>query len=122
MIYQILADVTVVLHLLFIVFVVIGAFAVLRWPRLIWIHLPFVVWAIMIEFFTWTCPLTPLENWLRIQGGTEGYSTSFTEHYILPVIYPATLTYGLQVALGTFVLIVNVAVYWRFVSRRQQRT
>lgn len=120
--YRILADLVVGLHLLFIVFAIAGGFAVLRWRQLLLIHLPVVVWAAMIEFFSWVCPLTPLENWLRARGGVEGYATSFTEHYILPIIYPAQLTYSLQVVLGLLVLSVNLAVYARLLTRARQRT
>lgn len=114
-----LADVVVVLHAAFVVFAVAGAFLVLKWPGLRWIHLPVVAWAVLIEFVGWVCPLTPLELWLRQQAGLAGYEGGFIEHYIWPLLYPAGLTRAHQYALGAFVLVVNVVIYaWAWRRRR----
>ncbi|HEY7753587.1 MAG TPA: DUF2784 domain-containing protein [Steroidobacteraceae bacterium] len=124
MIYRALADAVLVLHLAFILFVVLGGFAVLRWPRLAWIHVPVVLWGAAIEFFGWICPLTPLEKWLRQMGGETAYSGGFIGHYLLPVIYPAGLTRGVQLVLGALVVAVNLAVYaalWRRARRAPGR-
>ncbi|HVS04348.1 MAG TPA: DUF2784 domain-containing protein, partial [Thermoanaerobaculia bacterium] len=74
-----LADATVVLHFLFVVFVVLGGLLVLRWPRLAWVHLPVAAWGVLIEWVGWICPLTPLENRLRALGGEAGYAGGFVE-------------------------------------------
>lgn len=111
MIYQFLASGVVAVHLAFIIFAVAGGLFVLKWRRLAWLHLPACVWAALIEFMGWICPLTPLENWLRTQAGTAGYSGSFVEHYLLPLIYPLVLTRPLQVLLGLLVLGINLAIY-----------
>ena len=111
MVYPILADLVVVIHLLFVLFVMLGGLLVLRWRVCAWIHIPAVVWAALIEFSGWICPLTPLENHLRIKGGSSGYATGFVEHYIIPLLYPAQLTRELQVFLGLLVLIVNLVIY-----------
>jgi hypothetical protein len=108
----ILAGVVVGLHLAFVLFVVLGGFLVLRWPRLAWLHLPAAVWAALIEFAGWVCPLTPLENQLRRAAGTAEYAGGFVEHYLRPVLYPAGLTRGTQYVLGAAVVGVNAAVYW----------
>lgn len=109
--YRVLADLVVVIHLAFVLFAVLGGFLVLRWKRCVWLHLPAVVWAALIEFAGWVCPLTPLENWLRERGGAFAYQSSFIEHYILPILYPSVLTRPLQIFLGLFVLGVNVGIY-----------
>ncbi len=111
MIYRLLADITVIIHLLFVAFVVAGGLLVFKWKRVIWLHIPAAIWGVLIEFFGWICPLTPLENWLRHQGGAAGYQSGFIEHYILPVLYPTALTPTLQIILGLFVIVVNLAVY-----------
>lgn len=111
MFYGMLADVTVIAHFAFVLFAVFGGFLVLKWKRCAWIHLPVVLWAALIEFTGWICPLTPLENWLRAQAGTGGYSSSFIEHYILPVLYPTQLTRQLQITLGLVVLGINLGIY-----------
>lgn len=113
------ADFVVLLHFTFILFVVLGGLLLLKWPRLVWIHLPAVAWGVLIEFTGWICPLTPLENWLRLAGGAGGYSGGFVEQYILALIYPAGLTREVQFFLGLGVLIVNMAVYAALWSGRR---
>jgi hypothetical protein len=120
MAYRILADLILVLHLGFIVFVMAGGFLVLRRRRVAWIHVPAVVWAVLIEFMGWLCPLTPLEIWARTQAGETGYSGGFVEHYLLPVVYPASLTHEVQIALGAGVLLANALIYaWITVRLRR---
>ena len=121
MTFRILADVTLVLHLAFVVFVVGGGLLVARWPRVAWAHLPAVAWAASVEFAGWVCPLTPLENWLRPQGGRTAYSSGFIEHYLVPVLYPPSLSRELQWVLGALVILVNAAVYLLVVRRRVRR-
>lgn len=111
MFYRLAADSLVVLHLLFILFVVCGALLVLKWRWLVVIHLPAVVWAALLEFQAWRCPLTPLEQQLRVAGGEAGYRGGFIEHYLLPLIYPADLTREFQVLLGLFVVSINIVIY-----------
>ena len=117
MIERALADLVVVVHLGFVAFVIFGALLV-RWrSRVAWIHIPCVAWACLLEFRGWICPLTPLENWLRREAGATGYSDSFTEHYLLPVLYPAGLTTDVQIALGAAVLGLNVVLYATLLRR-----
>lgn len=121
MIYRILADAVVVLHLLFILYVVLGALFVLKWPKTAFIHLPIVVWGTLIELIGWICPLTPLENSLRLEAGLQGYETGFIEHYLLPLIYPASYTHALQLGLGAFVIAVNLSLYTLVILRYRKR-
>jgi hypothetical protein len=113
-----LADVVVLLHAGFVAFVVLGGFLVLRWRRVAWVHLPAAAWGALIELWGGVCPLTPLENWLRSQGGATPYAGGFVERYVVPVLYPAVLTRTVAIALGVFVLAVNGLVYWRVFRRR----
>jgi hypothetical protein len=117
-----LADLVVVLHASFVLFVVGGGLLALRRPRLACVHLPAAVWGVLIEFGGWLCPLTPLENWLRRRGGGTGYAGGFVEHYVLPVLYPSGLTRGVQLSLGLIVLAVNGAVYGYLLRHRRLRT
>jgi len=115
-------DLVVAVHLLFVVFVVIGGLLLLRWPGLIWLHLPAVAWGVFIEFSGGICPLTPLENQLRLEAGQDAYSGGFVEHYLLPILYPDNLTLDVQQVLGTLVILVNLAIYaWVFGVLRQRR-
>jgi hypothetical protein len=114
--YRLLADLVLVTHAAFVAFVMLGGLAVLRWPRLAWLHLPVVLWGAGIEFFGGICPLTPLENRWRQLAGDQGYAGGFVDHYIVALLYPDGLTRSVQVALGLLVLVVNVAIYayaWR---------
>lgn len=113
MLAQLGATAVALFHLAFIVFVVIGGLLLLRWPRLMWLHLPAAVWGVLIEFCGWYCPLTNLENFLLRRAGQAGYSGGFLAHYIFSIIYPSGLTRGMEIALGTFVLAVNAGVYWK---------
>ena len=113
MLFGIAADIVVLLHFAFILFVVLGGFLVLKWRRLAWIHLPSVLWGALSEFTGWICPLTPLESWLREQGGDRGFSGGFINHYLGTLIYPEGLTRELQWLLGALVLAINAAIYFR---------
>lgn len=119
---RLLADSVVLFHLLFIAFAVGGGIIVLRWRRMMWVHLPAVAWAVWVEVMNRPCPLTPLENYFRRRGGEAGYPGGFVEHYIWPMIYPAALTDRIQLMIGAFVFCVNVAAYavvfWRWKRRR----
>lgn len=121
MLVRLAADVVVVAHLAFILFVVLGGFAVLRRPRLAWLHLPAAAWAALLEFRGLICPLTPLENALRHAAGEAGYSGGFIEHYLLPLIYPAGLTRETGFVLGLGVVAVNAALYGRLLWRRVRK-
>ena len=109
--YRFLADAVVVIHLAFVLFAVAGGLLVLKWRRILWIHLLAAVTAVLAELTGWICPLTHLENWFREKGGSVSYSESFVEHYIVPVLYPERLTRSVQIVLGTFVITVNLIVY-----------
>jgi hypothetical protein len=120
MVYRVLADLMVVLHLAFILFVIVGALLVLKWRWLIFIHIPAALWGALIEFMDWICPLTPLENSFRHKAGQSGYEGGFIDHYLIPIIYPEGLTSSLQFILGAGVIVLNVAIYW-FVIKRISR-
>jgi hypothetical protein len=112
----------VVVHLLFVAFALAGGLLVVWRRRAAWLHLPCAVWAALIEYAGWICPLTPLENHLRRLGGEAGYAGGFVETYLLAVLYPEGLTRGVQIALGSLVVVVNVGLYaWAF-GRRRGRT
>jgi len=116
-VYRLLANAVVVVHALFIVFIVCGGFLAWRWRWVAVLHVPCAVWGVLIEYNGWICPLTPLENSLRMRAGQQGYSGGFVEHYLVPAIYPAGLTPRIQVVLGTAVLVVNVITYAVVVRR-----
>ena len=111
--YHLLADAALVIHFAFILFVILGGILIIWWPKVIWLHIPAAVWGALIEIAGWICPLTHLENWLRVKGGQTGYAGGFIEKYILPVIYPAGLTRKIQITLGILVIFINLFIYWK---------
>jgi hypothetical protein len=112
------ADLVVVVHLLFIGFIVGGVFLTWRWPLIIWPHIPAVIYGALVEFAGFTCPLTLLENDLRQRAGEAGYRGGFIAHYLVKVIYPPGLTHGMQIGLGVLLLLVAIIGYWGFLRRR----
>lgn len=122
MIAKLTADIVVIVHLAFIVFVVTGGFLVIRWRWVAFLHIPCAVWGALIEFTGWICPLTPLECWLREAAGGAGYGGGFVDHYVVPLVYPVTLTRRMQFWLGLTVLAVNLLAYGLvIVARRRDR-
>ena len=111
MLFRIAADAVLFLHLAFIVFALFGAVLAVRWRWLPLIHLPAAAWGFFIEISGRVCPLTWVENDLRLRAGQAGYRESFIEHYLLNVIYPSGLTREVQFALAGVVLAVNAAIY-----------
>ena len=117
MAYHQFADLVLVVHFAFLAFVVAGGAFVLRWPRVAWVHVPAVIWGVLIEFFGWICPLTPLEIALRHRAGEAAYTGGFIAHYVMRVIYPDGLTRGIQVMLGILVLALNGGIYAAMIAR-----
>ena len=106
-----LADILVLLHLAFVVFVVAGGLLVIRWPRAAWVHLPAAAWGAAVEITGWICPLTPLENSLRERAGLDVYTGDFVARYLLPVLYPEGLTRQIQLAIAAVVIVANAGIY-----------
>ncbi len=118
---RLLADAVLVFHGLFIVWAAAGAIAVWRWPRLAWLHLPALAWAVWIEASGRICPLTPLENSLRHAAGQTGYTGGFIDHYLGRIIYPNGLTRETQWLIAGVLLLVNMAAYLMVVRRARSR-
>ncbi len=119
--YPLLADLVLIVHLAFVVFVVWGGLLVLKWRWIAWLHLPAAVWGAVVEFTGWICPLTPLENRLREQGGEASYRSDFIAEHLLPLLYPESLTHNVQLLLGTGVVVLNAAVYWGLWQMQRRR-
>ncbi|MFC5462923.1 DUF2784 domain-containing protein [Massilia niabensis] len=122
--YALASALVLLVHLAFVLFVVFGAALLPRWPRLVWLHLPAAAWGVFVELTGRGCPLTALENLLRVRAGLEGYPESFIEHYILWLLYPGALTRDTQLLLAAGVAAINLILYgWVFLraSRRRAR-
>jgi hypothetical protein len=119
---HVLATVVVAAHVAFIAFVVIGGLFVLRWRKLLFLHVAAVIWAVYIEWSGAICPLTPLENTLRAAAGLEAYAGDFVAEYVFPLLYPDGLTRRAQLAIGIGVLAVNGCVYTVLLRQRRSNT
>ena len=120
MLFRILIDLTIFIHFGFAIFAAIGGLFALRWRTVIIFHLPACIWAALIEFSGWICPLTPLENWFRIKGAATGYQNGYLDPYILPILYPENLTRGIQIVLGILVITANAIIYGIIVKKAIQ--
>jgi hypothetical protein len=118
MIYSVIADLLVGLHFVFILFVILGGVLVVHRTWVALLHLPCLVWGVMIEWQGWICPLTPLELHYRELAGDAGYSGGFIEHYLMPLVYPASLTRTLQIVLGSSLLALNLLIYGYLIFSR----
>jgi hypothetical protein len=119
MLFRLAADAVLLIHLAFILFALLGGAIAVCWRWIPVVHLPAAAWGFFVEFTGRICPLTYLENYLRIKAGQSGYTESFVEHYLLAIIYPAGLTREIQFALAAVVIGVNMVIYgWLFVRKR----
>lgn len=118
--FKFLADLVLLVHLAFIVFVLFGGLLLQRWPRLVWLHFPAIIWVIFAEVAGWVCPLTPLENYLLMLAGGEMYQGDFIGRYLLPLVYPAGLTPTIRLILAAVVIVFNVIIYAVVVRARRR--
>jgi hypothetical protein len=124
MVYRALTELTVFVHFAFLLFVIGGAWLVRRWPWVAAPHLLAAAWGVYVEAMPGIiCPLTPLENRFAALAGQEGYTGSFVEHYLVPILYPDGLTRNVQWTLAGLVLGINVVAYGLVLrQRRAERT
>ena len=123
MFFRLAADLILASHLIFIIFVILGGLLAIRYRWLIFVHVPAAIWGAFVEISGRICPLTTWENQLRQSAGDSGYTDSFVEHYLLPVIYPAGLTRSTQIWIAGAVILVNVVIYgWLVYRLKQSRT
>jgi hypothetical protein len=112
-----IASVILSVHLLWILWVIFGAF----WTRgrifLTAFHILSLVWGIVVELSPLPCPLTMAEQFFEGKAGAEAYRGAFLPHLLDRLVYP-NLPEVLLVAVGVAVCAVNLGVYaWRFWNR-----
>lgn len=109
--YVILAEFTLIIHFVFIIFVIFGGLLFFIAKKIIFIHIPAFIWGAYMELTQSICPLTYLENWFLFKANVATYSTGFIQNYLIPFIYPTNLTKDIQINLGISLIILNAVIY-----------
>ena len=109
--YELAANLTLIVHFAFILFVVFGALLFFVATKIIFIHFPALIWGSYIELTNSICPLTYLENWFLHKANLTTYSEGFIQNYLMPIVYPASLTKDLQIYLGIALIVINIVFY-----------
>ena len=116
-VFEIYATLALLLHFSFILFVIFGAIFILKFKKIIYVHIPAVAWGAYIELSHSICPLTHLENFFLKKAGKDQYSVDFIENYIFKIIYPPALNYEIQTYLGVILIFVNLLIYYYIVKK-----
>ena len=109
--YELFAKLTLIIHLIFILFVIFGGLLFFISSKIIYIHFPALLWGIYIELTNSVCPLTFLENWFLNKGELTTYSNDFINNYLFPIIYPVGLNNEIQIYLGLSLIVINILIY-----------
>ena len=115
--YEIAADLILIIHFTFVLFVVFGALLIFASIKIIFIHIPAVIWGSYIELTNSICPLTYLENWFLHKANLTTYSEGFIQNYLVPIVYPMNLTNDLQIYLGIALIVLNIIVYVLIINK-----
>ncbi len=118
MVYRISADIVLLIHLCFVIFVIFGGFLVLCRRWLVWLHVPALIWGVLIEIFYFICPLTYLENWLRTAGGATGYTGGFIDYYVSTILY-LDISHFSKNLLALLLIMTNLAIYYYIYLHRR---
>ena len=119
--YEVAANLTLIVHFFFIIFVVFGALLFLVSTKIIYVHVPALIWGIYIEFTHSVCPLTYLENWFLQKANLMTYSEGFIQNYLVPIVYPADLTEDLQTRLALALILINTIIYGFIIMRLKKK-
>ena len=109
--YELAADLTLIIHFAFILFIIFGALLFFITTKIIFIHIPAFIWGSYIELTNSTCPLTYLENWFLHKANLTTYSEGFIQNYLVPIVYPLSLTKDLQIYIGIALIVINIVIY-----------
>ena len=119
--YEFAADLTLIVHFAFIIFVVFGALLFFVSTKIIYVHVPALIWGIYIEITHSICPLTYLENWFLQKANLTTYSEGFIQNYLVPVVYPMNLTDDLQTYLAIVLIVANMLMYGLIISKSKKK-
>ena len=119
MIYQLLAHFTIFMHFIWILFLIFGVFFALKWPKMALVHLGGLLFSLVLNVFSWYCPLTYLENYLRrLYDVKSAYRGPFTATYLERIVYPDLPELYIRVG-EIFFVILYVGLYAYLAKRHQ---
>ena len=119
--YELAADLTLIVHFAFIIFVVFGALLFFVSTKIIYVHVPALIWGIYIELTHSVCPLTYLENWFLQKANLTTYSEGFIQNYLVPIVYPKNLTDNLQIYFAIVLIVANMIMYGLIISKSKKK-
>ena len=119
--YELAADLTLIVHFAFIIFVVFGALLFFVLTKIIYVHVPALIWGIYIELTHSVCPLTYLENWFLQKANLTAYSEGFIQNYLVPIVYPKNLTDNLQIYFAIVLIAANMIMYGLIISKSKKK-
>ncbi len=117
--YEFLATLTLIIHFLFIIFVIFGGLLFFIKPWILFFHIPAFIYGVYVELTQSICPLTYLENYFLTKANLASYSTSFIQNYLYAIIYPINLTKEIQISLAIALLIINGIIYGFIIKRKK---
>ena len=115
------ANLTLIVHFAFILFVVLGALLFFVSTKIVFIHIPAFIWGSYIELTHSICPLTYLENWFLHKSNLTTYSEDFIQNYLVSIVYPTNLSTDLQIYLGIAIIVVNMIIYGFIISKLKKK-
>ncbi len=111
MFYKLTADIIVLLHFLWILFLMFGALIGKRHRVVKILHIGGMGFALLIQVFGWYCPLTYLEVWLRERHNpSETYRGSFIINYVQKLVY-IELSGKIILIATIFLVLISVWIY-----------
>ena len=119
--YELAAHLTLIVHFAFIIFVVFGALLFFVSTKIIYVHVPALIWGIYIELTHSVCPLTYLENWFLQKANLTTYSEGFIQNYLVPIVYPKHLTDNLQIYFAIVLIVANMIMYGLIISKSKKK-
>ena len=119
--YELAADLTLIIHFTFILFVIFGALLFFITTKIIFIHIPAFIWGSYIELTHSICPLTYLENWFLHKANLTTYSEGFIQNYLVPIVYPKNLTEDLQIYFAIVIVVIN-SIFYGFIINKIKKS
>ena len=117
--YEFLATLTLIVHFLFLLFVILGGLLFFIKPWILYFHIPAFFYGVYVELTQSICPLTYLENYFLTKANLATYTTTFIQNYLYAIIYPINLTKEIQISLAIALMIINGIIYG-FIFKRKK--